>query len=223
MEHLPEDVLLIIGKKVAAFGNQDLLRFEVTSTYHQKLAHKKAVLKALPRDFLWYISEYWPYAGKRKFIQHISRSGHEAYNVVLAAQMLQGDRPDLEEIKLILKEATSHGSDGAKYFELMLKVLAKGGFLMDEVLLVFSDLFNRKQLVECERAIMNVEGPSSFWGYYWSRPLSQIWSIGSLAPQTGPIKVMGGDPISFCHSWGTNDEYSMTNLCVFCCLDVEIV
>jgi len=47
-------------------------------------------------------------------MQQISRSGHETYIVVLAAQMLIGDRPDLEEIKFILKEAETHGTDGGK-------------------------------------------------------------------------------------------------------------
>jgi len=32
MESLPEDILLVIIKKIAAFGTQDLLRFERTST-----------------------------------------------------------------------------------------------------------------------------------------------------------------------------------------------
>jgi len=61
-------------------------------------------------------------------MQQISRSGHAVYNLVSTAQMLQGDLLDLEEIKLILREAFVHGSDGAKYFELMLKVLSSGGF-----------------------------------------------------------------------------------------------
>jgi hypothetical protein len=87
MKRLPEDVLLIIVNKMAAFGTQDLFRFQVTSTYHQKLASKKAVLRALPSDCFWYIYVYWPCAGKQKFMQQISRSGHEAYYVV-AAQML---------------------------------------------------------------------------------------------------------------------------------------
>jgi len=103
IECLPEDVLLIIVKKVADFGTQDLLRFKITSTYHHKLARKKALLRALPRDCLWYISDYWPSVGKCKFMQQICRSGHKAYTVVLEAQMLQGNYLNLEEIKLIFK------------------------------------------------------------------------------------------------------------------------
>jgi len=123
MEHLPEDVLLFIVMKVAASGIQNLLRFEVTSTYHQKLAREKAVLRALPKDCFWYIFDYWPCAGKHKFMQQISWSGHEVYNMVSTTQMLQEDRPDLKEIKIILEEAASHGSNGAKYFSLILKIL----------------------------------------------------------------------------------------------------
>jgi len=137
MECLLEDILLVIVKKVAASGTQDLLRFEVTSIYYQKLACEKAVPRALPRDCLWYISDYLPCAGKRKFMQQISQSRHEVYNVVSAAQMLQEDRPNLKEIKLILEEAAAHGYDGAKYFSLMLETPAKDGFSMDEVHRVF--------------------------------------------------------------------------------------
>lgn len=144
MERLPEDALLVIVKKVAASGTQNLLRFKATSVYHKKLANKKAVLRALPRDCLRYISDHQPRVAKRKFMQRLSHSGHEAYCVVVAANLLHGGRPDLEEIKLILKKGAARGSDGAKYFELMLKVLAKNGFLMSEVLPIFRDLFNRK-------------------------------------------------------------------------------
>jgi len=93
MESLPEDIFLIIVKKIAAFGAHDLFRFEIISTYHQKLACENAVLRALPRNCLWYLTDHWRSAGKRKFMQQISRSGHAIYIVVLAAQMLQGDHP----------------------------------------------------------------------------------------------------------------------------------
>jgi hypothetical protein len=141
---------------------------------------------------------------------------------VLAAQMLQGDRPDLEEIKLILREATTHGSNGAKYFELMLKVLAKDGFSMDEVLPVFRDFFNRKQLAECGRAIMNTEGPPSFSGYYWSRPLLPDLEYRFTCTSNGTCKGHGRRANIFWPLPGTDDEYSMTDLCLFCRLDVEI-
>jgi len=91
--------------------------------------------------------------------------------VATTTQMLQGDRPDLEEIRFVFREASSHGSDGAKYFELMLKILGSDGFSMEEVFPVFKDLFNRKQLVDSGRDLMNVNDIPFFWGFYWIRPL----------------------------------------------------
>lgn len=146
MEHLPEDVMLSIFRKIPASGTKNLFRFRATSYLHCRLSNKKVVLMALPRECLCYISDHWPSAAKRKFMQQISRNGHEAYCVLIAAQLLQERCPNLEEIKLILKKAESHGSVGAKYLLLMFKVLAKDGFSMDEVLSDFKDLFERKQL-----------------------------------------------------------------------------
>jgi len=91
-------------------------------------------------------------------MQRLAHSGHDVYDVETATQMLQGDHPDLEEIKLILRATAAHGSDGAKYFELMLKLLASGGFSTKEIFHVFKDLFDRKRLADYGRALMNVDG-----------------------------------------------------------------
>lgn len=92
----------------------------------------------------------------------ISHSGHGMYGVASTAQMLQRDNLDLEVIKLILREIAAHRSDSARYFDLILKVLAEEGFSMDEALPVFRDLFEHKQLAECGRALANIGGiPSS--------------------------------------------------------------
>jgi hypothetical protein len=64
----------------------------------------------------------------------------------------------MEEINCILQKTTTHGSDVAKYLLLMLKVLFKDGFSMDEVFPIFKDLFDHHQLSNCKRGIMNVEG-----------------------------------------------------------------
>ena len=88
-----------------------------------------------------------------------------------ATQMLQRDNPNLGEIKLILKEAVAHKSDSARYFDLILKVLAKEGFSIDEVLPIFTDLFERKQLAECGRDLANIGSIPFFWGHYWTTPL----------------------------------------------------
>jgi hypothetical protein len=80
--------------------------------------------------------------------------------------MLQRDNFDLEEIKLILREAPAHRSDSARYFDLILRVLDKEGFFMDEVLPVFRDLFECKQLAECGRALANIGGIPFLGGHY---------------------------------------------------------
>lgn len=46
---------------------------------------------------------------------------------------------------------------GAKYFLIMFKVLANADFSIDEILLIFKDLFDRKQLTNCKRVIINVK------------------------------------------------------------------
>jgi len=48
----------------------------------------------------------------------------------------------------------------------MLKVLANDVFSMDEVFPIFKDLFDHQQLANYKRAILNVEGPPYYWGYY---------------------------------------------------------
>jgi len=171
MDNLPQDVFFMIIKKIAAVGAENLLWLETAFPFYQALTREKAVLRALPHSCLWYLTDHSPNEGNRKLMRQISHSGHGMYSVASAAQMLQQDNPDLGEIKIILREAVSHGSNNAKYFDLVLKVLDKDGFSMDEVLPVFMDLFHRKQLVECGRALMNVNDIHFFWGRYWIRPL----------------------------------------------------
>jgi len=193
MENLLEDILLAIIKKVTTFGHEDLLRFEMNSKYHKKLAHEGEVLRALPRNCLWYLTDHWPSEGKCKFMQQISRS-----------------------------EAASHGSDVAKYFELMLKILASDSFSMEEVFPTFKDLFDRKQLADYGRALMNVEGISFFWGFYWTRPLPPGLEYRFTCTSNGTCKGHGRRPNIFCPLPGDDEEYSTTNLFLFCRLDVEI-
>jgi hypothetical protein len=54
MEMLPTDLLMVITKKVA----QDLLKFGATSKFQHQLANKKAALRALNWDCLWYIVDH---------------------------------------------------------------------------------------------------------------------------------------------------------------------
>jgi hypothetical protein len=166
MDTLPGDVLFVIIKKVAAFGAKDLIMFEFSFPFYQDLTRDKAVLRALPHSCLWYLTDHSPSEGKRKLMRQISHSGNAMYDVASAAQMLQRDNPDLEEINLILREAAAHRSDSAKYFGLILKVLAEESFSLYKVLPVFRDLFERKQLAECGRALANIGGIPFFWEHY---------------------------------------------------------
>jgi len=95
-------------------------------------------------------------------MQRISTSGDAEYSVVLAYQMFQGGRPNLREIKFILQKGAKHGSDGARYFMMMLLVLSKDGSFVEDSFFIFRDLFNRRQLAKCKGGIMNVEGPPYF-------------------------------------------------------------
>jgi len=88
MKRLLEYLLLIIIKKIATFGAKDLLRFKMTSKYHQRLAHEREVLKVLSQNCLWYLTDYWPIEGKHMFMKQFSRSGHAVYSVATTAQML---------------------------------------------------------------------------------------------------------------------------------------
>jgi hypothetical protein len=104
-------------------------------------------------------------------MRKLSRNGHTKYSVVLTSQMFQGGRPDLKEIKFIMRKAAKHGSNGVRYFMMMLLVLSKDGSFVDDAFFTFKDLFNRRQLANCKGAIMNVEGPPYFWGHLWTRTL----------------------------------------------------
>ena len=48
------------------------------------------------------------------------------------SQLFQTRCPDLEEIKQVVKKAAAHGSDGAKYFLIILEVLTEDWFSMDK-------------------------------------------------------------------------------------------
>lgn len=141
---------------------------------------------------------------------------------MVAAKLLHGGKTNLEEIKLILQTTFARGSDGAKYFNLTLKVLDKDGFLLSEVLPIFWDLFNRQWLTNCKRNIMNAEGPLSFWGRHWSRSLLPKLEYRLICTTKGTCKGYGRKPNIFCPLPGTDDEYSMTYLCLSCRFNVEL-
>jgi hypothetical protein len=161
METLPTDLLMVITKKVAAFGTQDLLNFGVISKIHHQLANKKAELRALNQDFLWYIVDPTSFLAKCRFVRRLPSSGHPSYNVAIAAFMLHQIRPNLERIKQILAKAMKHGFDGATYFNLMLEVLPADNLPDDHILPLFQDLFDCRQLANCRNVILHTAGPTT--------------------------------------------------------------
>jgi hypothetical protein len=135
---------MVITKKVAAFGTQDLLNIGETSKLHHQLANKKAALRTLNWDCQWYIVDPNSFPANRRFVRRLSCNGHPSYSVVITAFMLYQIRPELERIKQVLAKAMKHGSDGAIYFNLMLEVLAEYNFPSDHIHPVFQDLFDRR-------------------------------------------------------------------------------
>jgi len=199
------------------------LSFGTTSTYHRKISNKKAVLRSLPRDCLKYLTDYWPCTEKRAFMQKLSCSGHTEYSVVLASQILQSGRPDLIEINFILRKASEHGSDEARYFMMMLLALSKDGSLVGDAFFTFKDLFNRRQLAKCKEAIMNVGGLPHFWGHFWTRPLLPEFVYRFIC--TSNHTCQGHERKSGIY-WpfpSSDNDYLLTNICLFCHFDIEIL
>jgi hypothetical protein len=159
METLPNDLLMVITKKVAAFGTQDFLNFGATSKLHHHLVHKRAAFRALNRDCRWFVVEPTSFLAKRWFVWRLSSSGHPFYSVAIIAFMLHLVHPDLTRIRQVLAKLMKHSFDGATYFNLMLEVLATNNPPDDQILPVFQDLFNRRQLANCRNAILNTTGP----------------------------------------------------------------
>jgi len=158
MDTLPRDVLLVIIKKIAEFGAEDLVRFETAFPFYHGFTRDKETLRALPHSCVWYLADHSISEGKHKLMRQISHSGHVMFSLASAAQMLQQDNADLEEIKLILKDAVAQRFYSASYFDLILKLLAKEGFSEDEILPGFMDLFERRRLAECGRDLANIGG-----------------------------------------------------------------
>lgn len=223
METLPKDILITIAKKVAAIGLPDLFHFMETSTLHRKIANDDEVLRALHNDCLNLLFNNLPKDPARDdFILKLSNSGHSDFCVVQAGQLLNMKDPDLVAIKSVLQSASSQGSDAATYFLLMLKVLDKEDFSLDEALTTFKDLFRRQQLSNCRRAILTGGHPAYYWCFSWTRPLPPGLVFRSTCASNKTCKGDGRRPNIGWPSPGSDDEYSMTDLCIYCRFDEEI-
>jgi len=222
IEMLPIDILMVITKKVVAFGNQDLLNFGAISKLHHQLGNKKAILRALNRDCLWYIVDPTSFSAKRRFVHKLSNSGHSSYRTAIAAFMLHQIRLDLERIKQILAKAMKQGSDGATYFNLMMEVVAADNPLDDQILPVFQNLFERHQLAHCRNAILHTVGPRFSWDslcfrpmllnlrYQFFCPTNELWNgIRRIHNVNSPFPVL-------------DEDYPTKNFCLSCCLNLEL-
>jgi len=174
------------------------------------------VLIDLPRNCLFYLFDPKPCVEKISFMQHLSASGHSTLCVSLATQLFQKPYLNMEEVKRVLDVAAHHGSNGAKYFMMILYVLAEGGFSMGSVFSVFIDLFINRQLARCGRSLMNLEvHPNSGFlpqGLVYRRTCE---SGGTYEGNKTKLRLVWPLP-------GPDEEYIMPDICLFCLLDLEI-
>jgi hypothetical protein len=89
-------------------------------------------------------------------MQQLSESRHSTFCIALASQLFQQPGPDVEEVRRVLNATARHGSNGDKYFLMILDLLSEGGFLVGRVFSVFIDLFVDKLLARCKRSLKNL-------------------------------------------------------------------
>jgi len=157
IDRLPDELLLVIIKKLDVFGIKDIFSFKETSHRHLFHVNKKATFRLLPTSYLRFFTDDSPSVSKGRFMHRFSYSGHASVCVVLVLHLLLQPQPNLETIRDILAKAAKHESNAAKYLEIMLEVLAIKGIPGDQVFSAFSDLFLRHQLANCRRTIMRVD------------------------------------------------------------------
>ena len=211
METLLNDLVMVITKKVAAFGTQDLLNFGATSKLHHQLANKKEACRALNKDCRWFIVDPTSFPAKHWFGRKLSSSGHPCYSVAIAAFMLHQVRLDLRRIRQVLAKAMKHGFDGATYFH-----------LDDRILPVFQDLFVRRQLANYQNAILSTVGPCFPWDSLSFRPmlpgLRYQFSCPSYALCKRIRRIRNVDfPFR-----GSDEDYPSTNFCLSCRFELEL-
>ena len=213
---------MVITKKVAAFGTQDLLNFGATSKLHHQLANRKAALRALNQDCLCYIVDLTSFPAKRQLVCRLPNIGNLSYSVAIATFMLHQIRPGLERIKQVLAKAMKHGYDRATYFNLMLEVLVADNISGDHILPVFQDFFDCRQLANCRNAILHTVGPHFSWDSLCFRPMLPGFRYQFSCPTyklCNNIRRIRNvaSPIP-----GSDEDYPKTNFCLSCRLYLEL-
>jgi len=149
MEVFPLEIQLFIAKKIASSSMRGLLAFRASTTFHWQLSEDVEVLRAVSDDCVQLFALPSPNAGKKRFMQQLTMSGHALYYVVRTAQLLHCSHPNLPMIHLVLRNDSSARSDEAIYFSIMLKVLGSGGFDKENIMSDFEGLFIRQRLAHC--------------------------------------------------------------------------
>ncbi|RHN68256.1 hypothetical protein MtrunA17_Chr3g0111911 [Medicago truncatula] len=222
MEMLPPELQLVIAKKIAASSTRELLTFWASAKLHRRLSKNLVVLRAVSKYCLGLLLLTSPNAGQRKFMQQLTLNGHALYFVVKVAQMLDQPHPDLPRIQYVLSSAQLAGSDEAKYFLIMLKVLASEGFVRDRVLSLFHDLFTRQRLAH-RRSIISADGILFDWGQLELRlmPLGLDYKFTCLS--NGACAMSNMIRNSHFPSPCADEDYDIINIYLPCRLDTELV
>jgi hypothetical protein len=105
-----------------------------------------------------------------------------------------------------LHEANAHGSDGAKYFLMMIRALSRGGFSPNEVFPVFEDLFERRQLTNCKKAITSTDF------FFLQRPLHPGLTYRFMCSLYKTCKGDGRKPNTLSPPPDSEEDYSMTDI-----------
>lgn len=210
MERISDDDLLNILERVATSGVRHFLRFRGTLSRDWRLAKAHEVLRALPKNCLSFLTDPKTSVGKRILIQRISDSGHPTFCVARAAQLFHETYFVLAEVRQILLRANSYGTTEAKYFLMILEALASDEFSPENVFLVFDTLFERKQLSNCRRDLTWIPG------YYSSRPLPRELDYRFMCHSYKTYKGSGRKQNVFSPPPRFDDDYFMTDICLFC-------
>jgi len=93
---------------------------------------------------MFYLSNHRPCVEKRTFMQQLLDRGHSTFCIALASQLFEQRDPDIEAIKQILCTAADCGSNGPRYFLMMLNVMVASEFLVYHIFSAFIDIFESR-------------------------------------------------------------------------------
>ena len=122
----------------------------------------------------------------------------------------------------MLRNACFAGSDEVVYFSIMLKVLVSEGFDRDRVLSDFDDLFVRQRLARCRDAI-SADGFLFNWEQLELRLMPPGLAYKFTCPSEGACALSNRIHNAHLPPPGTDDDYDMVKICLWCRLDVKLI